>query len=249
MRNYTVKKDIKDLRDILYSIIHKVQITALPQSIDLRSKCSPIVDQGALGSCTANAIASGLREFILINDERAPLTRLSRLYLYWWERSLENTTSEDSGAALRDGMKVINKQGICTEITRPYNIAKFTDIPTEVENKEALKYTIPGYQRLSSIYDIKHALYNNHIVVFSIKIYESFETLVNNNGIVPLPSINEKLLGGHAMCIVGYDDNLNGGSFIIRNSWGTDWGDKGYCYICYSMYKYFMDAWTVKFTK
>lgn len=83
MRKYTVVKDLLDLRDIIYSNRHIVDVQVLPKSIDLRNKCSPVVDQGQLGSCTANAIVSGLREYVLINNERASLVRLSRLYLYW----------------------------------------------------------------------------------------------------------------------------------------------------------------------
>lgn len=144
-------------------------------------------------------------------------------------------------------MIVLQKKGVCTEKTRPYDIGEFTDVPTNLENKEATKYIIPGYQRLNSISDIKHALCNDHLVVFSIAIYESFENSVGSDGIVPVPQANEQELGGHAMCIVGYDDTLHGGSFIVRNSWGTNWGDNGYCYMPYTMYKYIMDAWTVKF--
>ena len=246
MKMYTIVKDILDLRDILYSNRHIVDSQVLPKNIDLRNKCSPIVDQGQLGSCTANAIVSGLREYVIINNERSPLVRMSRLYLYWWERYSEGTVNEDSGASLRDGMKILQQKGVCTEATRPYDINKFTVVPTNLENNEAKKYTIPGYQRLNSISDIKHALCNDHLVAFSIVIYESFENSIGSNGIVPIPQANEQELGGHAMCIVGYNDTLLGGSFIVRNSWGTNWGANGYCYIPYTMYKYIMDAWTVK---
>jgi len=244
MRKYPLLKDAIDERDILYSNRHNIMAEFLPAKVDLRPNSSPVVNQGQLGSCTANAIVSGLREFILINDERKNLTRLSRLYLYWWERKLERTVDEDSGATLRDGMKVLNKKGVCTEKTRPYIVENFREIPTEAEEEEALNYTIDGYQRLSSIQEIKHALSHSHPVVFGMDIHESFENGVGYDGIVPLPNLLEEKLGGHAMCLMGYDDNLNGGSFIVRNSWGEEWGDKGYCYMPYKMYYYWYDAWT-----
>lgn len=245
MRKYPVIKDSIDERDILYSNRHNIMAEILPKKVDLRINSSPIVDQGHLGSCTANAIVSGLREYILLNDERKDLTRLSRLYLYWWERKLERTVDEDSGASLRDGMKILEKKGVCTEDTRPYIIERFKETPTEAEEKEALNYTISGYQRLLSIKDIKHALSHSHPVVFSMDIYESFEKAIDDSGIVPLPQAGEEKLGGHAMCLMGYDDTFNGGSFIVRNSWGQDWGDKGYCYMPYEMCEYWYDAWTV----
>jgi len=244
MRKYPVIKDMADERDILYSNRHNIMAALLSKKVDLRAKSSPVVDQGQLGACTANAIVSGLREYILLNDEGKNLIRLSRLYLYWWERKLERAVDEDSGAFLRDGMKVLHKKGVCTEEIRPYKIENFRETPTEGEDKEALQYTINGYQRLLLIHQIKHALSHGHPVVFSLEIYESFERDVREDGIVPLPKEGEEKLGGHAMCLMGYDDNLNGGSFIVKNSWGQEWGDKGYCYMPYKMCQYWYDAWT-----
>lgn len=246
MQKYSLLKDTLDLRDIVYSFRHKVEEEELPRAVDLRYQCSPIVDQGALGSCTSNALASGLREHLLLNYERAPFSRLSRIYLYWWSRKLDNNENQDSGATLRDSFKALQKMGVCRESTRPYIIEDYKTPPTEYENREASYYTIPGYQRLNSIKEIKHAVAHNHVVVFGITVYKSFEDSVKSDGRVPYPGFFEQKLGGHAMCIVGYDDNLYGGSFIVRNSWGTNWGDKGYCYIPYGMYRYFIDVWTVK---
>ncbi|WP_315073789.1 C1 family peptidase [uncultured Clostridium sp.] len=245
MRKYDLVKDKVDSRDLMYGKRHAVEIETFPEKIDLRKKCSPVVDQGQLGSCTANAIVSGLREFMLLNDKNNKFERLSRLFLYWWERELEGTVYRDSGASLRDGMKVLKNEGVCLEVSWPYDIKTFENSPTEKELKEAKNYTISGYQRIKSIDEIKHALLIDHLVVFGMTVYESFET-VGTDGIVPVPKDGEKELGGHALCIVGYDDNFNNGSFIVRNSWGDAWGDEGYCYIPYSMFKYLMDIWTVK---
>lgn len=245
MRKYDLVKDKVDSRDLMYGKRHAMEIQTLPEKIDLRKKCSPIVDQGQLGSCTANAIVSGLREFMLLNDKSSNFERLSRLFLYWWERELEGSVYRDSGASLRDGMKVLKKEGVCLEVSWPYDIKTFENTPTEKELEEAKNYTISGYQRIKSIDEIKHALLIDHLVVFGMTVCESFET-VGTDGIVPVPKDGEKELGGHALCIVGYDDNFNNGSFIVRNSWGDAWGDEGYCYIPYSMFKYLMDIWTVK---
>src|SRR4051794_13692326 len=88
LRKYTVKKDPRDLRDIYYRSLKYAAPLDLPKKVDLRKMMTPIVNQGQLGSCTANAIASGLMEYELLRDKK-PLTRLSRLFLYWHERSLE----------------------------------------------------------------------------------------------------------------------------------------------------------------
>jgi len=246
VRKYKLVKDKFDSRDLEYRQRHVVDVELLPGRIDLREKCSPVVDQGQLGSCTANAIVSGLREFMLINnDSRKPFERLSRLFLYWWERYSEGTIDKDSGASLRDGMKVLKQKGVCLEVSWPYDITTFENSPTQNEIIEANDYVISGYQRILSINEIKHALLLNHILVFGMTVYQSFES-VGNDGIVPIPKAEEKQLGGHALSIVGYDDNINNGSFIVRNSWGETWGDSGYCYMPYSMFKSIFDIWTVK---
>jgi len=242
-RKYLLKKDTPDLRDhIFYSTSYK-KTENLPVKVDLHDKCSPIVDQGQLGSCTANAIASGLREYLLIN--KATWIALSRLFLYWEERNLEGTVNEDSGAEIRDGMKVLNKIGVCPEIDWPYDISTFTNTPTDKMVADATPYKIVEYHRIISLEQLKAALAEGLPVVIGIEVYESFESnTVAKTGIVPLPNTSrEKYLGGHAVLVVGYDDDKK--QMIVRNSWGTDWGDKGYFYLPYDYYNkgYVSDCW------
>lgn len=235
---YGVIKYKIDKRDIIHG--KKAFLSKLPKIVDLRLNCSPIVDQGQLGSCTANAIVSGLREYF----EKPFTIPLSRLYLYWEERKIEGTINSDSGAQIRDGMKVLNKIGVCPEIDWPYDINTFTNTPSNLDNTNASFYKISSYQRITSLTMLKTALSKNEIVVFGFNVYESFESdQVAKTGIVPMPKKNEQLLGGHAVCAVGYADNKK--YVIVRNSWGSDWGDKGYCYMPYTVFnKLVMDMWT-----
>ena len=81
-----------------------------------------------------------------------------------------------------------------------------------------------------------------------VSIYESFESKhVRRTGLVPIPAVNEKLLGGHALLVVGYDDRSR--RFIVRNSWGPRWGRVGYCFIPYDFVvhrrKFAWDFWTI----
>ena len=94
--------DLPDQRDLMYSAIAP-RVLQLPDKVDLRSKCSPVENQGSLGSCTANALAGAL-EFIEL-QKGAIFVDLSRLFLYYNERVIEGTVKEDSGAFLRDGIK------------------------------------------------------------------------------------------------------------------------------------------------
>lgn len=243
-RKYLLKKDTPDLRDhIFYSTTYK-KTEHLPVRVDLHDKCSPIVDQGELGSCTANAIASGLKEYLLNN--KAAWIALSRLFLYWEERRLEGTVNEDSGAEIRDGMKVLNQIGVCPETDWPYDISTFANTPTDKMVADAAAYKVVEYHRIISLDQLKAALAEGLPVVIGIDVYESFESdTVAKNGIVPLPNTStEKYLGGHAVLAVGYDDDKK--QIIVRNSWGTEWGDEGYFYLPYDYYNkgYVSDCWT-----
>lgn len=241
MIKYTTQKDKEDNRDYVFS---SNLLSILPGKISLIDNCSDVFDQGELGSCTANAII-GLKEYLLIKDNDE-FKNLSRLFLYWQERKLINTINEDSGASLRDGMKVMYKVGTCEEELNPYIIENFQKEPTNDQIINALNYKISGYQRIIGLKQIKQAISKGYPIVFSMEIYESFEfDIVSNTGQVQIPNNYEKPLGGHAMCIIGYDDNMNNGCLIVRNSWGSDWGDNGYCYIPYDMISYFYDAWTI----
>ncbi|MDR3543009.1 MAG: C1 family peptidase [Desulfosporosinus sp.] len=248
-RVYKLKPDTEDLRDKVFRTTQFKTKTILPKAVDLRTGCSPIVDQGELGSCTANAIASGLREYWEIQVGK--LTPLSRLWLYWEERKIEGTVNDDAGAEIRDGMKVLQQIGCAPEVDWPYDVTKFTQIPTTQATRDAAPYRITEYHRVTNLTTLKTALAQGYPVVIGIKVYESFESnQVAKTGIVPLPIRGENLLGGHAVLAVGYEDDLKTdgqGVVICRNSWGDGWGDKGYFYLPYDYFvKYVSDMWTGK---
>jgi C1A family cysteine protease len=246
-RQYLLKKDPVDLRDKVFrSTFAKVE--HLPVEVDLRPQLSPIVDQGQLGSCTANAIASGLREYITLKEQQ-PLTRLSRLFLYWHERQLEGTIGEDSGAYIRDGMKVLQTIGVSPETDFPYNISKFTEQPSQQAESDAGKFKISEYHRITNVDQLKAALAEGSPVVIGIDVYQSFESdTVAKTGKVPLPKRGEQNLGGHAVLAVGYKKIGRTKYIIVRNSWGEDWGDKGYFYLPETFFTkgYVSDMWTCK---
>lgn len=244
MRKYLLKVDKYDVRDLIFGSNNST--VTLPPSADLRSGMSPIVDQGQLGSCTANAIVSGLREYLLLKNG-SPLTRLSRLFLYWHERKIEGTVDQDSGAYIRDGMKVLQKIGVPPEKDYPYNVDHFTNIPNAKAEIDAAPFKISTYHRVTNLQALKASIAGRYPVVVGISVYESFESeAVARSGKVPIPDTHkEQLLGGHAILAVGYDDNA--GHVIMRNSWGTSWGDKGYCYLPYAYFTMkglVSDMWT-----
>lgn len=215
----------------------------LSNKIDLSFKMPPIYDQGNLGSCTSNALCA------LVTYNK-PTFVGSRLFLYYCERIYEKTINTDSGATLQDGIKSLVNYGICSEYDWPYIISQFNKLPPPYCFTNALKEQALKVENInsSSILAMKNCLASGFPFVIGILVYSSFESQqVAKTGIVPLPGPKETCLGGHAICIVGYDDTKN--SFYARNSWGSSWGLKGYFFIPYtylSNSKLASDAWTIQ---
>lgn len=241
-------RDLPDHRDFLYAAPAPI-LRALPARVDLRPNCPPeIYDQGNLGSCTANAIAAGI-EFDLRQRGADTAFTPSRLFIYYNERVIENSVNQDSGAQLRDGVKSVATTGACPEVEWPYEIAKFADRPGTACYRDAKKDVVKVYQRLvQDLNTMKGCLAEGFPFVFGFSVFESFESAqVARTGHVPMPNASESILGGHAVAAVGYDDATR--EFIVRNSWGPSWGDRGYCYMPYSYLRdpsLAADFWTIR---
>jgi C1A family cysteine protease len=158
----------------------------------------------------------------------------SRLFIYYNERVIEGTVTSDSGAQIRDGIKTINKQGVCPEADWPYDIAKFAVKPPASAYQVAAKNESVNYQRISRMLaQMKGCLAEGYPWAFGFTVYSSFESqTVAQTGMVPIPSPGEQVMGGHAVLCVGYDDSQQ--RFIARNSWGPGWGIKGYFMMPYA---------------
>jgi C1A family cysteine protease len=218
------KPDKLDVRDYKYNITQKVS----PNVVDLRPFCSPVEHQGNLGSCTGQAIAGAIE---LINKRKNKPNDVSRLFIYYYERLLIGTVNYDSGAYIRDGIKVTNKQGASLEHFWPYITNNFRQEPTLEARSDALKRKVTRYERITNFDGCIDALTNGFPIVMGFQVYSSFMSMsVAKTGIMPYPNVNrERRLGGHAVLLVGYDKVKK--VFIARNSWGTGWGDKGYFYM------------------
>jgi C1A family cysteine protease len=228
-KKYGWKKDLPDKRDHLFETNYLLWVDKNLYKVDLREKCPNVYNQGELGSCTANALACAIQfdEMKQKLENSVP----SRLFIYYNERDMEGNIDNDSGASLRDGVKSINKIGYCNENQWTYDIEKFSEKPPQECYEYAKKHKSLSYKKVQQDeIHLKSVLNMGFPIVFGISVYESFESeTVAKTGIIPLPEKEERMLGGHAIVLVGYDEEKR--QFIFRNSWGEDWGDKGYGYL------------------
>jgi C1A family cysteine protease len=251
-RVYKWKRDHHDNRDAYHDF--KPQTAALfmdsgPTKVDLRDQCPAVYDQGALGSCTANAIGGAIEY-----DQKKQNETLfvpARLFIYWNERNMEGSVGEDAGAQIRDGIKSINSLGVCPETEWPYDISKFTKKPSEGCYKDALLRKSLEYKRvLQDVGHMRECLKTKLPFVFGFVVFPSFEdkSVVETGdwGGPTEDDLKKGPLGGHAVMAVGYDDDKK--AILVRNSWGEEWGDKGYFWLPYDFItnrEYANDFWTV----
>lgn len=225
-RKYGFKKSVPHINDQKYSD-HKIfSIGApLPASVDLRPQMPPVYDQGDLGSCTANAACAAVEYDMKVQNEAVALP--SRLFLYYVERKIDGDTNQDGGSTLRTAITAVNQFGVCNDTIWPYDCSKFAVAPPESAYEQAkLHKGLKSFSVQQNLYELQHCLaVFRRPIIFGFQVYQSFESQeVADTGIMPIPRPGEQNLGGHAVCIVQYEP----GYFIVRNSWGPNWGLSGH---------------------
>lgn len=237
IRKFGWKRDVKNARDVKYTP-SKLRVV-FPPSIDLRPNCTaiPIYDQGNLSSCTANAACFAYRYTEMI-QALPHIFSPSRLFLYYNTRDLMGTTNIDSGASLRDTMIAAETWGVCSEAAWKYDITQFTTKPPQQYYDQAATAKVLTYMGVTQdLVSLKTALMEGNPIMFGFDVYSSF-MMIGSDGIMPIPAASDTIIGGHAVTIVGYDDSIKfsstvSGGFIVRNSWGPNWGQEGYFYMNY----------------
>jgi C1A family cysteine protease len=245
-RDYT--EETEEVKSVL-RLARVSKAKSLPTSINLREWCSPIEDQGALGSCTAHA-GVGVIEYY----ERKSFGRhldASRLFLYKVTRNLMKMKG-DTGAYLRNTMGAMVLFGVPPEEYWPYreDEKEFDQEPPAfcyafAQNYQTVKYfrhDPPGTKAEEILRKVKGYLAKGHPAMFGFTVYNSIEQS-EKTGRIPFPSPKEKIEGGHAIVAVGYDDKIKiknkygkietGGALLTRNSWGKGWGEEGYGWLPY----------------
>ncbi|MBG9615773.1 C1 family peptidase [Bacillus cereus] len=204
----------------------------LPNRIDLREYFPEVRSQGKFGTCVPFA-TTALREYYIAKDAGArgtDITYLSPSYIYY-------PNGPKDGMYFESAFQILKQEGVPPETERlydlnPENTSQFKEPLTALQQKNAVPYKISSYQAIrqaNMIADIKQAVANQDPVLVGIHVYPNFDA-TPPSGIVP-PVTEKKSRGGHALIVVGYDETNQW--FIVRNSWGTKFGDQGYAYMSY----------------
>ena len=203
--------------------------------LDLRQFAPPIDNQGQIGDCVADSTTAGLELMEIRN--RLPFIKKSRLFLYYNARLQTGDEGRDDGTFIRLAYSTLTSLGTCTEATWPYDPTQVFTRPSWASYQEAYPNKTTSYYRIdatggSALVDaIKLALQTQHPVTFGMIVDQDYMA-VAQDGLIDMPKSKRAGEGGHAQLIVGYDDRLQ--RWIVRNSWGTDWADNGYCYVPFS---------------
>lgn len=216
-----------DSRDLVY----QTKNLQLPASVDLREFDSRVESQDDISSCVSIALTTAYEVMVRVRYPEK-FVELSRLFVYYHSRLFLDEIEQDRGSFLRDGLKSIKHYGVCSEELWPYvadNLAKQPPPPCYLD---AAKRTITSYNILFTNNEIREVLSTKQPVVLGMEIFNQIYKIDSKNPIISLPGNVAYSLGYHAVTIMGYSDETN--SFLIKNSWGPDWGDKGYAWLPYN---------------
>lgn len=200
-------------------------------SIDLRQSFTPVKSQGSLGSCSAFAVTSVIE--YMIRRLTGEIRNMSEAFLYYNAREAVGKQNENCGTSIYRIIKEAMTAGICDESHHQYDENNFSAAPSDLAFAEAQKCLVVKAMNVKVETEaIKSAIADGHPVVISARIFDSFGS--DRAGFVRMPSpdeISPREEFSHAMVICGYSDDYK--VFVIRNSWGEDFGDGGYCYMPY----------------
>ena len=222
---------------------------SLPPQVSALTAFIPAWDQGQLGSCTAHGTGRIWSHRYAIEKKTMNPPMPSRLFIYYNERAMEGSTDSDDGAAVSDGLQVLATLGAPVEADWPYDISQFAVKPPEAAYLDALQEVALQYENVDerNINAIKSALALGFPITFGTTLFESFEDSWSVPGVMPMPGPKEQMIGGHCMCIDGYDNSMQ--AFHVMNSWGTGWGMSGAFWMPYANLVNCSDMWILKAIK
>ena len=221
-----------------------------PSSFSLEHYMPPIGNQSDVGSCVGWASAYYGLSIVKRIEGGSTAPAFSPWSLFNRYSYMHGKRPCSSGAEIDDCLQILKSKGCATE--KEYKIP-YCAID---KNKSKYKNKLYGFQRLQhkSALQIKSSIASQNPVVIGIKIFSGGmgnsmnSKFLDSNGIIKMEFFRDKSYadGLHAMCIVGYDDNIGGGAFKIANSWGKEWGKDGFCWLRYSDLNVLVSAYSLQ---
>lgn len=213
----------------------------LPRKYNIPEKPTPVRSQMKEGACVGFALAVGVKEYQEQIDYKR-FVALSPRYIY---EEAKKISGHKSGTTLKAAMQVVKSKGVCEEMYWPYRVPQVISKDSKAD-ENAAKYKVRTYARITNLRQLKGSLVQFGPILIGVKVYKSIHN-IKSDGIVPTPNkmwpSNWKPIGGHAVCVVGYDDDRQ--LIKFKNSWGPEWGEKGYGYFSYKyLQSNLMDAFS-----
>lgn len=229
--------DRPDSRDRLFAAPTRRAAMELPLMVDHRKKLAPVPveNQGTAGSCTANSVVTQIEfHHDVLGPKKRKHVDFSRRWLYTKALIAEGSFPHDVGCQIRTVMRLASKYGVPLESRWPYDERKISERPPALQKD----CRINNYMRVSpDLVSIKAALAMGYIISFGFQVTSGFMSEeTERTGIVRKWKRGERMLGGHAVVAVGYNEEMTDGvlsypSLICRNSWGKSWGNSGHFYL------------------
>jgi C1A family cysteine protease len=240
-------RDAPDHRDFRYE---PGTLRGLPSVCDLRPLCPPVRSQGSLNSCTAHAVAAAVQYDL--RKQGLPALEPSRLFIYYNARVREHTVESNAGVPCRETLKCVKRLGACPETLWPYRVHRFTRRPPTRCYRGAPRCRVAGYHRLDPrLGPMRACLHEGYPFAAGIVVYSGLTGIrAQRSGVAELPQPGERRIGTHVVLVVGYRDR--DARFIVRNSWGAAWGQRGYFTLPYEYLEnehLAGDFWTVRAVK
>lgn len=221
---------------------------SLPAQVDLTGKLPPAGEQGNYSTCITWSVGYGLRSYLnAVSNDLTPqqLTSESNQFSpadLWMSITAQNKTANCGGSNFESAFDAMVNRGIATLQTAPYSSLQCDGTPPQAWTTDAANHKIMNYRMIAdadmTVSNLKTQLAQGRLIAFGARVGDNFITW-RGDGVMSSDTYNQPGMQSayHAMVLAGYDDSKGSrGAFLVYNSWGLNWGDKGCMWVDYNFF-------------